>query len=89
MCPCSSQRHAVEREWERERERERVGEREREREKVGEREREDTSESVLSGNISGNQESQQCDQIGRFLKVFGDRFSYKRWPKYLMTFVAS
>ena len=56
---------------------------------MGEREREDTSESVLSGNISGNQESQQCDQIGRFLKVFGDRFSYKRWPKYLMTFVAS
>ena len=83
MCPCSSQRHAVEREWERERERKW----EREREKVGERE--GTSESVLSGNISGNQESQQCDQIGRFLKVFGDRFSYKRWPKYLMTFVAS
>ena len=29
---------------------------------------------------------EQCDQIGRFLKVFGNKFAYKSIPKRLLTF---
>ena len=30
----------------------------------------------------------QCDQIGRFLKVLGEKFSHKK-PKYIVTFGAT
>ena len=35
-------------------------------------------------NVSGRND--QCDQIGRFLKVFGNEFAYKRSLKILLTF---
>ena len=40
-------------------------------------------------NLSTGDEiiSFQCDQIGRFLKVLGNEFTYKSSPKRLLTFV--